>query len=179
MGRHRVAALGLAALAAMAVQPAVAASFEAMLASRWQWSEGIDRITDERVSRAILLTVAITDMQLGIAEARIALTCTGGKPVMDVDWSFKAAGKRNLTLEYRFAGRPGRSLTVRYVNRSRQEVTDLAGIRRFLADARRSDRLRLRVTSDAYGAREATFRAAAGADIVRRFAAACPAAAPP
>ena len=146
-----------------------AATFEAALATRWQWSEGIDRITDQKVSRAILRTVEIVDMQLGLGEARLALACTGGVAVMNIDWSFKAAGRTNLTLEYRFAGHPGRSLKVRYVNRSREEVTDLGGIRRFLADARLSDRLRLRVTSDLAGVTEATFRAAAGADICPPF----------
>ncbi len=40
-----------------------------------------------------------------------------------------------------------------------------------------ADVLRLRVTSDLYGPVEAKFRAAAGADIYRRFTAACPVAA--
>ena len=178
MGRHRIVAAGLAALAVMAVGPAVAASFESMMASRWQWSEGVDRLTDQRVSRATLLTVMIEGAQLGDSEARVALICTAGKAVMDIDWSFRAAGQSNLTLEYRFAGQPGRSLKARYVNRNREEVTDLDGIRRFLADARTSDRLRLRVTSDAYGTTEASFRAEAGADVVARYTAACPLAAP-
>jgi hypothetical protein len=118
------------------------------------------------------------DVAAGLEEVRLALTCRGGKPVVDIEWSFKAAGNANLTLEYRFAGRPGRSLKARYVNRTRQQTTDLAGIRQFLADARASDGLRLRVTSDLYGVREAAFKAAAGPDIYRRFTAACPVAAP-
>ena len=177
MGRIRIILAGLVLLFAAAMEPAVGATFEAALATRWQWSEGIDRITDQKVSRAILRTVEIVDMQLGLGEARLALACTGGVVVMNIDWSFKAAGRTNLSLEYRFAGHRGRSLKARYVNRSREEVTDLGGIRRFLADARLSDRLRLRVTSDLAGVTEATFRAAAGADIVRRFTAASPVAA--
>ena len=177
MGRIRIVLAGLAAVAGMAAETAAAASFEAALATRWQWSEGVDRIADRRVSRAILRTVEIADRQLGLEEARLALTCTGGTPVIDIDWSFKAAGRAHLRLEYRFAGQPGRSLDVLYVNRTSQRVSDLSGIRRFLADARLSDRLRLRVTSDLSGVSEATFRAAAGADIYRRFTAACPVAA--
>ncbi len=178
MGRIRIVLAGLAMIVAMAAETAAAATFESLLATRWQWSEGIDRYTDRKVGRAILVTVEIEDMQLGMAEARLALVCTGGSPVMDIDWSFKAAGAAHLTLEYRFAGRPGRRLAARYVNRSRQQVTDLAGIRQFLADAATSDTLRLRVTSDLYGVTAARFRAAAGADIVRRFTAACPIATP-
>ena len=178
MARHRIVAAGLAALAVTAVGPAAAASLDSKMASRWQWSQGVDRITDQMVSRATLLTTAIEEQQLGLEEARLALTCTAGKAVMDIDWSFKAAGPSNLTLEYRFAGRPGRGLKARYVNRSREEVADIADIRRFLADARTSDRLRLRVTSDAYGTTEANFRAEAGADVVARFTAACHVAAP-
>ncbi len=179
MWRSGMVAAGLAVLAGMAAETATAASFEAALATRWQWMDGVDRITGQRVSRAILRTVEIADVPLGLEEARLALTCTGGTPVMDIDWSFKAAGRAHLTLAYRFAGRPGRSLTARYVNRTSQRVSDVAGIRRFLADARLSNRLRLRVTSDLSGVTEATFRAAAGADIYRRFTAACPVAALP
>lgn len=178
MGRHRIAAAGLAMVAAVVAEPAAAVSFESLFATRWQWSEGVDHITDQKVSRAVLLTVTIEDVQLGLAEARIVLTCTGGKPVMDFDWSFKAAGKGGLTVEYRFANLAGRSLKARYVNRTRQEVSDRDGIRQFLADAQRSDSLRLRLTSDLYGVTEATFKAAAGADMVRRFVAACPVVAP-
>ncbi len=177
MGRCGIVAAGLVAFAIIASGEAEAASFEAALASRWQWMEGVDRITDQKISRAILMTVAIADHQPGLDEARIVLTCTGGKPGMDIDWSFRAAGKANLTVDYRFAGQPGRGLAAHYVNRTRQRVADLAGIRRFLADARSSDSLRLRVTSDLGGTVEATFRAAAGADIYRRFTAACPVAA--
>ncbi len=177
MGRSGMVAAGLAVLAGMAAEPAAAASFEAALATGWQWSEGVDRITDQKVSRAILLTAEIEDKPLGLEEARLALTCTGGTPVMDIDWSFKVAGRAHLALAYRFAGQPGRSLKAHYVNRTSQRVSDISGIRRFLADARRSDRLRLRVTSDLSGVAEATFGAAAGADVYRRFTAACPVAA--
>ncbi len=178
MGRFRIASAGLAMLAAMTAGPTLAASFESLHAGRWMWAEGVDRITDQTVGRAYLMTTEIVDVTAGLEEVRLALTCTGGKPVMDIEWSFKAAGKVNLTLEYRFAGQPGRNLRARYVNRTHQQATDLAGIRRFLADARVSDILRLRVTSDLYGVREAAFRATAGADIYRRFTAACPVAAP-
>ncbi len=177
MGRIRIVVAGLALLAAVAVGPAVAASFEAWMATRWKWAEGVDRITDQKISRAYLQTVEIDDIQLGSGDVRLALTCTGGKPVMDIAWSIKVAGKAHLTVEYRFAGQRGHSLKARYVNRSQQRATDLAGIRQFLADARHSDILRLRVTSDLYGPVQATFRAAAGADIYRRFTAACPSAA--
>jgi hypothetical protein len=177
MGRPGIIFAGLAVLTAMAAETAVAATFESLLATRWKWAEGVDRFTDRKVSRAYLMTTEIADVMAGLGEARLTVTCTGGKPVMDIDWSFKAAGEARLTVEYRFAGRPGRSLKGRYVNRTSQRVSDLAGIRQFLSDARGSDRLRLRVTSDLYGATEATFKAAAGADIYRRFTAACPVAA--
>ena len=177
MGRFAIVVAGLAVLAGTVAGPAAAASFEAILAGRWQWQQGTDGITGQTVSRAILQSVDIVDKPVGLAEARIALVCTGGKPGMTIDWSFKTAGRTNLTLEYRFAGRPGRRLAAGYVNCTSQRVIDLAGIRRFLADARASDSLRLRVTSDLYGVSEARFRAAAGADIYRRFTTACPAAA--
>ena len=96
MGRIRIVLAGLVLLFAAAMEPAVGATFEAALATRWQWSEGIDRITDQKVSRAILRTVEIVDMQLGLGEARLALACTGGVVVMNIDWSFKAAGRTNL-----------------------------------------------------------------------------------
>ena len=178
MGRLRFVVAGLAGLATVIAGAATAASFDALLATRWQWSEGVDPITDQKVGRAVLATTIIEDIQPGVAEARIALVCTAGKPRMLVDWSFKVAGAANLTVEYRFAGEPGRRLKARAVNRSSEEITDLGDLRRFLSDARRSDKLLLRVTSDAYGVNAATFRAAAGADIVRRFTAACPSAAP-
>jgi hypothetical protein len=50
------------------------------------------------------MTTEIVDVTAGLEEVRLALTCTGGKPVMDIEWSFKAAGAAKLTLEYRFAG---------------------------------------------------------------------------
>ncbi len=118
MGRIRVALAGLAVLAVVAVGQAEAASFEAWTASRWKWTEGVDRFTDQKISRALLLTVEIANVPLGTGDARIALTCTAGKPVMDIAWSIKVAGKTHLTVEYRFAGRPGRSLEARYVNRT-------------------------------------------------------------
>jgi hypothetical protein len=174
MGHFRIALAGLAVLAAVAAEPVVAASFEAQTATRWNWAEGVDVITDQKVSRAYLLTTEIKDIAAGLEEVRLALTCTGGKPVMDIEWSIKVAGEAHLTVEYRFSGQPGRSLTARYVNRTHQQASDIAGIRQFLVDARASDKLRLRVTSDLGGMVEATFKAAAGADIYRRFTAACP-----
>jgi hypothetical protein len=165
------------ALVALLPGPAGAASLEGMFATRWKWAEGVDDITDRKISRAYLLSVEIKDMMVGLEEVRLALTCADGKPVLDVEWSFKVAGKARLALEYRFAGQPGRTLKARYVNRSHQQSGDLAGIRQFLSDARASDKLRLRVTSDLYGTIEASFRAAAGADIYNRFTAACPVAA--
>lgn len=177
MGCSGIVVAGLVALAAFTVGQATAASFEAWNSWRWHWMEGIDRITDQKVARACLATVEIEGVPLGTGDVYVALTRTAGKPVMDIDWSLKVAGKANLTVEYRFAGQRGRNLKARYVNRTQQRATDLADIRQFLADARRSDILRLRVTSDLYGTVEAKFRAAAGADIYRRLTAACPVAA--
>ncbi len=157
--------------------PALSASFESLVATRWQWVETTDLITDKPVSRAYVLTTVISNVQLGIAEARLDLTCAGGKASLHIEWSFVVAGKANLKVAYRFSGRPGRQLKARYVNRSRQEVTSLADIRQFLADARLSTELLIRVTSDQHGTTEATFRARAGPDMVRHFVAACPAAA--
>ena len=106
MGRLRFVAAGLGSIVAYVVGHATAATFDALLATRWQWSEGIDPITDQKVRRAVLLTTTIEDIQPGVAEARIALVCTAGEPAMLIDWSFKAAGARNLAVEYHFTGRP-------------------------------------------------------------------------
>jgi hypothetical protein len=107
-------------------------------------------------------TVDIAETILGSEEARVLLTCAGGQASITIDWSFKAAGSKNLILEYRFEGRPGRQLSARYV------------IRQFLADARTSTRLYVRVNSDLSGPQSATFAAGAGADMAARFGAACP-----
>ena len=177
MGRIRIVLTGLTVLVAMAAAQAEAASFEAWTATRWSWMEGVDHITAEKISRAYLVTVEIAGVPLGTGDVYVALTCTGGKPVMDFDWSIKVAGKAHLTVEYRFAGQPGRSIKARYVNRTHQQSTDVEGIRQFLADARHSDRMRLRVTSDLAGVVEASFKSKAGADIYRRFTTVCPVAA--
>ncbi len=174
MGRIRTVLAGLTVVVAMVAGQADAASLEAWTASRWKWMEGVDHITAEKVARAYLVTVEIADVPLGTGDVYVALTCTDGKPVMDFDWSIKVAGKAHLTVEYRFAGQPGRSIKARYVNRAHQQATDIDGIRQFLSDARYADRLRLRVTSDLSGVVEASFNAKAGADIYNRFTAACP-----
>lgn len=152
---------------------ALADPFDAVFGTRWRWSESVDPISDAPVKYAYVATVDIADTVIGTEEARVLLTCVGGKASITVDWSFKAAGSANLVLEYRFDGRPGRRLNARYVNRYRQQSTDAGDVRRFLADARMSKRLVVRVDSDLSGPSSATFAAGAGPDMAARFVAAC------
>jgi hypothetical protein len=158
--------------------PALADWVEAALVTRWTWSEFADAVTDQHVSQAYLQTTRINDEVLGEDFARLMLSCLAGKPEIQVDWTFKAGGKANLVLEYRFDGLPGRRLKARYVNSGRQRSDDLADVRQFLADAKQSTSLYVRARSDQYGTAEATFSARAGVDMVKRFVAACPAASP-
>lgn len=144
---------------------------------RWMGLTTTDHISDKPVFFAYLATFDI-DGKLGGDLARVILECNAGKASLAVDWTFKAAGARNLVLEYRFDRRPGRSLPARYVNNTREDVTSADAIRHFLADAAMARNLYVRVSSDRYGSSSATFLARAGADMAAKFTAACPAVTP-
>lgn len=175
MGRFTIAACIAVFSGWLGVAAALADILDATFGTRWRWVESVDPITDARVVQTYVATVDIAGTILGSAEARVMLTCTNRKASITIDWSFKAAGTANLTVDYRFDGQPGRSLRARYVNRTRQQSVDQGDVRQFLADARNASRLMVRVDSDLYGPVSATFAAKAGADMVSRFVAACPA----
>jgi hypothetical protein len=176
MGRRFVAACIIGLSACHSTAPAMADMLDAVFGTRWRWAESVDPISDAPVRQAYVATVDIAGRLLGTDESRVLLTCVDGKASITIDWSFRVAGSANLVVEYRFDGRPGRSLKARYVNRTRQQSADIGDVRLFLSDARQATRLFVRVDSDLYGPSSATFAAAAGPDMVRRFVAACPAA---
>ena len=151
---------------------------DAYFGDRWHGVASTDAITDATVFSVYVVTATVNDTTLGPDVARVGLTCRAGKARLVFEWNFKAAGAANLTVEYRFEGRPGRSVKARYVNRMLEEATAVADIRQFLADARESQSLTVRVNSDMYGVSTATFRTKAGADTAARFAAACPVVSP-
>lgn len=166
-------------LAALLLPTASTAEWiDAALSPGWHWSEARDPITDAVIRRAYVLSTAVNGPAFGSDQARVLLTCVAGRSTITVEWTIKAAGKVNLVLAYRFEGRPGRKLNARYVNRGSQQSAAIADVRQFLKDAAISHGLYVRVTSDAFGVSEATFKAGAGADMVARFAAACPDASP-
>lgn len=172
--RRSIFAAGLAALGGWLGADVVLADPLDVFRTRWRWAESVDAISDAPVKQAYVATADIADTVLGTEEARVLLTCVGGNASITVYWSFKAAGSANLVLEYRFDGQPGRRLNARYVNRYRQQSSDAEDVRRFLADARMSKRLVVRVDSDLSGPSSATFAAGAGPDMAARFVAACP-----
>jgi hypothetical protein len=170
-----------ALMLAAAVPDAVHASniwADVYLGDRWHGVVSTDPISDATVFSVYVATARVNDTTLGPDLARVGLTCRAGKARLVFEWSFKAAGAANLTVEYRFEGRPGRSVKARYVNRTLEEATAVADIRQFLADAGESQSLIVRVNSDMYGISTATFRTKAGADMAARFAAACPVVSP-
>ena len=149
---------------------------EAALTTRWTVVDSRDAISDAPERFAYVKTTRINGRMSSRDYARVLLICTAGKPSMMIDWTFRAAGKANLTVQYRFAGQPGRRLGAVYVNRSSQKVEAMADIRQFLADARVADEVHVRVTSDTYGLHDAVFAAKGGAEMSRRFTEACPSA---
>lgn len=151
---------------------------DAYLGDRWHGAISTDPISDAKVLSVYVASARVNDTTLGPDLARVGLTCQAGKARLVFEWNFKAAGAANLTVEYRFEGRPSRSVKARYVNRMLEGATAVADLRQFLADARESQSLMVRVNSDTYGVSTATFRTKAGADMAARFAAACPVVAP-
>lgn len=149
------------------------AEFPSHYGRKWEFGEHTDKITDQRV-RTIMIYAMHGAVPWGFVQAPLNVRCTAGNAELTIKWAEKTASNVNLVVEYRFDGLPGRSLDVRYVNRSEQRSTSVAGIRQFLADARRSDRLLLRVSSDLLGTTEAVFRAGAGAEVADYLIAACP-----
>lgn len=143
----------------------------------WKGVIARDPITDWTDLFMYITTLDVNDRPLGTDIARVALSCKRGKPALEFIWSFKAAGKANLTVEYRFAGQPGRSPNVRYVNRTTQETADLGDVRTFLMDASRSDSLYVGVSSDLGGPNSATFKAKGGSTMRAKFVSFCPSAA--
>lgn len=180
MARDSIAAACVLLLASSLSAPsAVADYFDALIDTRWDWRESVDPITDEVVRVGTILTtrVNISGEEYG-HQARVRVVCVSGKSAIIVDWSSRVAAKKNLALEYRFAGQPGRRTNIRYINRTKQSTTDTADIRQFLADARVSNSLYVRVSSDTYGVSEATFTTRAGEDLFDHFVAVCPSAVP-
>jgi len=175
--RLRTAFGALLALVAAATPAAADNVWVDALSDRWHAVSTTDPITDAPVFAAYVVTAAVNDHAVGADLARVELTCRGGKARLTFEWNFKAAGPANLAVDYRFDGRAGRTVKARYVNRMLEETTAVADIRQFLADAAQSEGLLVRVNSDTYGISTATFHTRAGADMAKRFAAACPAAA--
>jgi hypothetical protein len=145
---------------------------------RWKWVETVDRVTDELRSDAGISTnsVNIAGSSFGHS-AIVVLSCVRGKYALIFGWSTRVAAQKNLLVEYRFAGRPGHATAARYVNRSRQMSLSVMDIGQFLADARLSNNLYVRVYSDTYGTSEATFTAFGGKEMAAKFIAVCPKAA--
>jgi hypothetical protein len=116
--------------------------------------------------------------RIGFDLARVVLECRSGKSRLFFEWTIKAAGSEHLTAQYRFAGKPGRTLKMRYVNQTLQETFSVADIRQFLGDANGADTLVVRVTSDLRGINTAEFRTKVGASMAQHFGAECPTVAP-
>ena len=144
---------------------------------RWHAVATTDSITDARIFAVYVVTAAVNTSTVGGDLARVELTCRAGKARLTFEWNFKAVGPANLVVDYRFDGRAGHTVKARYVNRTLIETTAVADIRQFLADAAHAEGLLVRANSDTYGVNTATFRTKASADMVARFAAACPLAA--
>jgi hypothetical protein len=150
---------------------------DAVFSDRWKEQATTDKITDEKVLFVSVATSSV-NRKIGFNLARVYLECRSHKPRMVIEWDFKAAGSSHLVAEYRFAGKPGRAIKVRYVNRALEETTNAADIRQFVSDAIGSDTLTVRVNSDLYGINTAEFRTKAGASMAQHFGEACPSAAP-
>jgi hypothetical protein len=148
--------------------------WDAMFNDRWQGDLATDPMTDEKV---LYMSVTSTNInrRTGFDLARVYLTCRSGKPRMVIEWGFKAAGSANLVAQYRFAGKPGRTLKVRYVNRTLQESTVAADIHQFIADAIGSDSLSVQVSSDLLGINTAEFKTKLGESMAAHFGESCPA----
>lgn len=146
--------------------------WDAMFNDRWQGDLATDPMTDEKV---LFMSVASTNInrRSGVDLARVYLECRSGKARMVIEWGFKAAGSANLIAQYRFAGKPGRTLKVRYVNRTLQETTSAADIHQFIADAIGSDSLSVQVSSDLLGTNTAEFKTKLGASMASHFGEAC------
>lgn len=175
--RLRTAFGAFVALIAAATPAAADNVWVDALSDRWHAVSTTDPITDAPLFAAYVVTATVNGHAVGTDLARVELTCRAGKARLTFEWNFKAAGPANLVVDYRFDGRAGHTVKARYVNRMLEETTAAAEVRAFLADAARSESLLIRVNSDTYGIATATFRTRAGADMAKRFAAACPAAA--
>jgi hypothetical protein len=173
MGRFVIAA-GIAALCGwLAPGVALADPFD-IFRTRWRWAENVDPITDATVSHALCRDRGYrrNDPWLGGSPRFVDLR---RGPSLDHNrLVVQGRGQQKPDTRVSLEGRPGRQLSARYVNRYRQQSSDIESIRQFLADAGTSTRLYVRVNSDLSGPQSATFAAGAGADMAARFGAACP-----
>ena len=165
-------------LVALAFPPTSSAHAENLwwdaMSDRWHGVSTSDAITDGAILGMYVVTSEING-RYSSDLSRLMLICESGKARLRLEWTFKAAGSANLSVEYRFEGQPGRAIKARYVNRSEEEATSESDIRQFLTDAGTGSRsLMARVSSDIGGVSTAKFRTRGGPDMVKKFTIACP-----
>ena len=156
------AGLGAAALALSACtarDPLVEARTGAVAGSKWQIERAIDRITNARVSSALIHTRTVANSLIAFPPpAAMQLTCFKGGPIVRLTFAFKVGSTRNAQLGYTFDQNPGREPDVRFVEGAKNVVIeDPEEVARFAAGLAGAKTLYVRIRSLNVGRTSAEF----------------------
>lgn len=140
----------------------------------WKWDESKDKITDvTNVTAMVVTDRAMIDGRYG-HNAALSLSCLNNKRSILVLWDFPVSITGQSVLSYRFEGGTGHQLdNAVFPGTNRQAIFDTATVAQFIKEAQTSNSLLIRVSTVGFSPAEATFPTK-GADVVKRFAAACP-----
>jgi hypothetical protein len=155
-------AVALALAACAARDPPVEAKTGVVAGSKWQIERAIDRITNARVSSALVQTRTVANSFIAFPPpAAMQLTCFKGGPIVRFTFPFKVGSTRNAQLGYAFDQNPGREPDVRFVEGAKNVVIeDPDEVARFASGLAGAATLYVRIRSLNVGRTSAEFEVA-------------------
>lgn len=140
-------------------------------ATSWRYSADVDRISGKtKPSLSLAPTTARYNGRTGFGSA--AVICGEGKPSVMFVFDWPVGATHNSIVGYRFDQKPGREPAVEFFNTKAPVINGAADAKTFLADAKNSSSLYVRVSSPV-GVSEIEFNTAGGNAAISQFEQSC------